>query len=1174
MADDSKQSLPNIGGNGFIWILVAAATTYFVAHQIPLEGSRPATAGRSISEHVGEQHVDARLWQDPFAAVADALTKSPELKPENCDPHNSRYKDIEMYCRPPSEAPGAAPDLTLLVSVSGTPYSEDQEARRRKRYAVLAGLDAEGFVPEDPQHIGFYWPGVSSSSSPASNVQLVAPPSGPLTVRLPASPPPSTAGPPLPKTVPFEWFKLRPERINAETTYQRILLLWFDEDVLAANASPAIAQSATAPSASRPRQAPLQQFAKLLCPYLSQRTEQPRPDRAKVKILGPQLSTTLKAVVDEVNNWPTDGDWSVGNCPGSIPPPFYVSDATVSDATLIPGYVHKARAGERDVKSSSCLASDTCLRDFFQAKGIELYRFIATDEALARTIRAELVLRHIDQQNPPSKIWAIAKLNAATTTLEATIRSGLDLTPIDQSHHIALISEWDTLYGRALPDTMARCLGQPACEPPNGDPFRGKDWLHPFKYLRGLDGQMPNAEGSSSGNSPRDNGNRQDKDSKDNAKSRPDPRAKDRAEGQSQFDYLNRLGDQIQQLDAELRRKNRRGIEAVGVLGSDVYDKLLVLQALRPLLPNAWFFTTDLDALLLHPGAQTLTRNLLVASSFGLRLGSDIQGEIPPFRSGYQTAQFLATRVATRSESPPKKNWLPPPLLFEIGTSRAFQFALSSAKPGETVQRPPETEARGTSKSEAVECKRDLLRCDEINPPASEMVPQVSLLAKIGLVGLTLVSALGIALSFRSLRDGAWNGLNSFMSGSTRYRGLIARGLAISIVVGAVSFLLGKALYLRVPQIGDWLTQDGQPMALLEGISVWPTVFLRVAALALCVWLICYSWRHLDRNLDEIVKDFHLKKTWKCVRAEQARVVSSHGPWFGLAARFWYPNAVERGVASSFHTVSSGWGTYVYQGTLSSRMGRVTAGILAMLLFWATLLLIFGQQHAPIRGPLSLYAYQWITFFLIFATLFLVFFVADTTLLSWGLARAFHSGSIVWPPEALQKYGDRLGFKHQPGARAGREQRCLDDWLALIFLSKRTKCITTLLYWPFLIIALIVVSRSRLFANYNPSIPDLVTMGVGVLIVTASAIVLRRSAEAARETARRRLRDQITEARSLQDGGQLAGQLELLLRRVEELREGAFSPYSQQPVVRAMLLPLGSLGGTALLEYLLVPGFG
>ena len=341
---------------------------------------------------------------------------------------------------------------------------------------------------------------------------------------------------------------------------------------------------------------------------------------------------------------------------------------------MIPGYVHKARAGERDVKSSSCLASDTCLREFFQAKGIELYRFIATDEALARTIRAELVLRHIDQQNPPSKIWAIAKLNAATTTLEATIRSGLDLTPIDQSHHIALISEWDTLYGRALPDTMARCLGQPACEPPNGDPFRGKDWLHPFKYLRGLDGQMPNAEGSSSGNSPRDNGNRQDKDSKDNAKSRPDPRAKDRAEGQSQFDYLNRLGDQIQQLDAELRRKNRRGIEAVGVLGSDVYDKLLVLQALRPLLPNAWFFTTDLDALLLHPGAQTLTRS---SGCFELRFAARVRHPgRDSRRSGVATRPHNSSRPASRpaARALPKRIGCRPPCCSRSGPRARFNL--------------------------------------------------------------------------------------------------------------------------------------------------------------------------------------------------------------------------------------------------------------------------------------------------------------------------------------------------------------------------------------------------------------------------------------------------------------------------------------------------------------------
>jgi hypothetical protein len=155
MAGDSQ--LPNIGGNGFVWILVAMAKTYFVAHTGPLSGSRPASTDRSLSEHIGEQRIDARLWQDPFAVVADDLAKS-ELKPEICNRQDGHREDIETYCQPPWERLSGKPDLILVVSVSGAPYADDQEGRRRRRYAVLAGLDAEGFVPEDAQHIGFYWP--------------------------------------------------------------------------------------------------------------------------------------------------------------------------------------------------------------------------------------------------------------------------------------------------------------------------------------------------------------------------------------------------------------------------------------------------------------------------------------------------------------------------------------------------------------------------------------------------------------------------------------------------------------------------------------------------------------------------------------------------------------------------------------------------------------------------------------------------------------------------------------------------------------------------------------------------------------------------------------------------------------------------------------------------------
>jgi hypothetical protein len=871
MAEDSK--LPNIGGNGFIWILLVAAGTYFVAQQVPLQGSRPASTERSIHERVGEQHVDARLWQDPFAAVADYLAKSPGLKRENCDGHNGRYKDIETYCRPPLKTPATAqasekPDLTLVVSASGSPYSEDQEARRRKRYAVLAGLNAEGFVPDDPQHIGFFWPdaGVPMPVSPI--IDLTASPPSVLPVHLSAAAPPSVT---LPKTVPYEWFRPKPEADNAKKGY-RILLLWFDEDALAANA-------------------PLQQFAKLLCPYLP--AKETPPDKVNVKILGPQLSTTLKAVVDQVNGegWPKD-DWSGGICPNSVPPQFYVSDATVSDATLIPDYVRQAGL------NSPCRASDTCLGDFFHAKGgIALYRLIATDEALARKIRAELALRGVDQQNGSSKNPLIKKLNEISAVL---------VGPADEGkHHIALISEWDTLYGRALPDAMARCLGQDTCKQDNGD--KDPDWLHRYKYLRGLDGQMPNLAGLDSGDGAKDSDNKPNKDgkdSKDSSKNRPDPSTKDRAEGQGQYDYLRRLGDRIQQLDTELRSRDQRGIEAVGVLGSDVYDKLLVLQALRPLFPGAWFFTTDLDALLLHPGGQTLTRNLLVASSFGLQLRPDIQKEIPPFRSNYQTAEFLAARVAIHGNDPPGSCWLRAPLLFEIGSSREFQFpgaappdsdpckpALLDCEkntPGSqpsgscTAARsePDRADHDGNPSSRVPGCEDELTKCRLVQPVATPMLPQLSTSTTRGLAGAALLIGLGLIV-FPGVRLSRHRNQDDRQSGPPPF----ARSTKGLVYFGVLT-IMGVALVVASP-LGGWLTQRGQPIMLPEGISLWPTIFLRLATLLLCIWLLLFSLDTLDDNLKQIEHDLRLKQTHDDLQPARTPLLVD-GPLTWLARCFGY----------------------------------------------------------------------------------------------------------------------------------------------------------------------------------------------------------------------------------------------------------------------------------------------
>jgi hypothetical protein len=1093
MADDSKQQIPNIGGNGFIWILLVAAGTYLVAQQIPLEGSRPSTNQKSRLEEVEPQGIEARLWQDPFAVVAEKLAAA-KLKPENC----GKDPKVQAHCESPLDAAQARGSLVLVAPVSAAPYAEDHEARRRMRYAVLAGLNVEGYAPADPQHIRFYWPRAAKPAQPPQS-------DAPLQAQLPrvhssdAQAGQAGQSAPIPQAVPYEWFK--PTAAGKSSAYSSVLVLWFDEDVLAKQ--------------------PLRQFAQLLCPSRSV-----SPLWAKARILGPQTSTALQAMVAEVNDdgWSKD-QWRTRTCPDRAAPQFYVHSATADDATLIPGHVAGLPVSNPPAHPS-CRESHTCLSRFFDEKGIELHRMIATDEALAGAVRDELKLRGVDN----------VKQNGRPS-------------------HIALVSEWDTVYGRALPGTMARCLGSDTCRPANAGP---PPWLHRYKYLRGLDGRLPDAGGSSAGKGAEDAGGKQDNNAKNGAKVRSYPAKLDRAEGQGQFDYLRRLGERIQHLDAQLQRDGEGGVRAVGVVGSDLYDKLLVLQALRPLLPNAWFFTTDLDALLLHPTEQKLTRNLLVASSFGLQLRPDVQGEIPPFRSSYQTAAFLATRVAIHSDEAPRWTWLQPPLLFEIGNSRTFQFAGQTRGIGNPI-------ASESGRSDHAKCKADLSGCDEVQPLASAMYPQASTRAVVGVVCLALVIGLGLALTLPSPRRQIGLGADRLMDGAKSTGALVARGLAILLAAGAAFVALAAAIYALWPFVANVLTDDGQPIAFLEGTSVWPTVFLRAATLALCAWLIADGWRRLDKDLKDVMDKLGMTEMRERMLTEQAAAARRASPWIRFASKFGYRLPGD-GNGTDGERLSDGvsrfWRTNAHLGRTTARLSRILAGVLVMGVLWIVLAYVFGNPHPPTRGEASLWAYRSVTFLLLLATLFLIFFVADATWLCWRVVKSCRSQVNVWPPSTLQQFSGRLGLP----------DNALYDWVDLVFLSKRTKLITTLIYSPFLIIALLLLSRSPLFANYGASIPDLATMGVGVLIVSGCAVALRWSAETSRTKTRRRLHDQMVAAKKLDDGGRRAGQLETLLRRVDELRDGAFSPFSQQPVVRAMLLPLGTLGGTALIEYLLPTG--
>ena len=250
---------------------------------------------------------------------------------------------------------------------------------------------------------------------------------------------------------------------------------------------------------------------------------------------------------------------------------------------------------------------------------------------------------------------------------------------------------------------------------------------------------------------------------------------------------------------------------------------------------------------------------------------------------------------------------------------------------------------------------------------------------------------------------------------------------------------------------------------------------------------------------------------------------------------------------------------------------------------------LFGEPANPARSDLARGLRTWTTTFDVFSNLFLTFFVFDATfrclLFVYKLHRAqtasrskLHRAQVEWPTKTMELFNDRLRL----------QTHLVDEWIDLDFVAKRTRCIGSLIYYPFVLIALLMVSRSTVFANYAPSLTNLVAAGISLSVVFGCAILLWWAATAARNTAKQNLTDGIiaagvipprlltraaTQRKMTRDSNpRYAEQLETLWSRVDQLNDGAFRPFSQQPLVRALLWPLGSFGWTNLIESGMLPG--
>jgi len=678
-----------------------------------------------------------------------------------------------------------------------------------------------------------------------------------------------------------------------------------------------------------------------------------------------------------------------------------------------------------------------------------------------------------------------------------------------ESDRVVLVSEWDTDYGRAFLGTFRQAVGS-FCED-RGETLNTMISGHGF--MRGIDGYVPGAREKSSAPAERSAGQREDR----GGESQP-------PHGRSRFDYLERLALHVKETSGEPR--------AIGVFGSDVYDKLLILHALRPLFPQAIFFTTDLDARLLHPAELRSTRNLLVASHFGLRLRPELQKGMPPFRDTYQTATFLGVMVALGVDVHSREPEKAMPRIYEIGTDGAYDLTPIPRK----ATKDPNPKRRSLRMSRSA--------------------------GDVAVIFFVVVSAVLLVIPLIPIlrrRKGATGG---------GIPGPIAHNI-ITVLAYAVILALVAAIW--------HVSKDNaeEPFTWFAGISVWPTNILRLLAAVIAVSALSVGYGKLWRNQQSIDERF-----FGGGESGPTEPLPSGGsdPVGRTSLRTWLRSLWARAVG--FWVLSWGatpegsrraqdaWSLYLHQSRPRSRLVRVLPLIAIYIGLGYSLMQLTGRPVSPVRGECSTTLDLVITRLSVVAMIVLIIVAFDATCLCARLVRMLATREpLDWAGATLQK----IGRGREPSQFECGELARID------LLARHTRVVTTLLYAPLLVLLLMILSRSRVFDNWRWPVGLVLVIALGLSVVIGCAIILRRAAERIRRETIARIRARlatvvttvVANGFAMDRMNAFTESLRMTRGEIEDERRGAFGSYLRSPVVRALMIPFSGVGTLAILDLFL-----
>ena len=125
-----------------------------------------------------------------------------------------------------------------------------------------------------------------------------------------------------------------------------------------------------------------------------------------------------------------------------------------------------------------------------------------------------------------------------------------------------------------------------------------------------------------------------------------------------------------------------------------------------------------------------------------------------------------------------------------------------------------------------------------------------------------------------------------------------------------------------------------------------------------------------------------------------------------------------------------------------------------------------------------------------------------------------------------------------------------------------------MVYYPFIVISLLIISRSSIFDYWTWPLALLIIVSFNAGYAAFSVVYLRRTAESARQRSLKRLHDMLISYTAIGKGEEKeANTIREATALIQNEDRGAFAAISQQPLAAALLLPSGSAGIWALLQF-------